>query len=398
MRFVHAPDIGSAKQILRQLAQTPVVCAPRKVEKPLVLYGAGNLGRMAKQYFEQIGIPIKYAVDSNPEPHRSDLFWAGVDIISPEDAPPRERSEFLLAICVATTQFSRLSAELGSLGWADRVPFYDIAEAYRDRNPLGNGWFSGKLGQADIENIELVLSGWQDDISRAHHLQFIAWHALREDWLFDDAPVTIGDRYFIPEVISLLRSDEIFCDLGAHHAEVILRFMQIMENRFKEIWAIEPDMMNLSLLRAELQKFKPEIMKKIHVLACAVGAQEGRENFFHGLGYVSQLCDLGQHLVEVTTIERLGLEPTFIKLHLEGGELDAMRGGVQSLKRCRPIIAATTYHNRLGLWEVQKWLMDELTNYKFHFRLHSWCGTGAVVYGIPGERPTQGKSNEMPIM
>jgi len=386
MKFERSPDIGSAKQILRQLAQTPIVCAPRKVEKPLVLYGAGNLGRMAKQYFEQIGIPIKYAVDSNPEPHRSDPFWAGVDIISPEDAPPRERSESLLAICVATTQFSRLSAELGSLGWADRVPFYDIAEAYRDRHPLGNGWFSGELGQADIENIELVLSGWQDDISRAHHLQFIAWHALREDWLFDDAPVTIGDRYFIPEVIALLRSDEIFCDLGAHHAEVILRFMQIMENRFKEIWAIEPDRENLSQLRTELQKLESGTAQKIHALTCAVGAQEESGNFFHGLGYASQLCNLGQHSIEVTTIDRLSLAPTFLKVHLEGGELDALKGGLQTLKRHRPLIAATTYHNRQGLWEVPKWLMESLVDYVFFLRLHSWCGTGAVIYGIPRER------------
>lgn len=386
MKFGHAPDIGSAKQILRQLAQTPIVCAPRKVEKPLVLYGAGNLGRMAKQYFEQIGIPIKYAVDSNPEPHRSDPFWAGVNIISPEDAPPRERAESLLAICVAMTQFSRLSAELGSLGWADRVPFYDIAEAYRDRHPLGNGWFSGKLGQADIENIELVLAGWQDDVSRAHHLQFIAWHALREDWLFDDAPVTIGDRYFIPEVVSLLRSDEIFCDLGAHHAEVILRFMQIMENRFKEIWAIEPDRENLSRLRTELQKLESRVAQKIHVLTCAVGAQEKGGNFFHGLGYASQLCDLGQHPIEVTTIDRQSLAPTFLKVHLEGGELDALKGGLQTLKRHRPLIAATTYHNRQGLWEVPKWLMENLVDYVFCLRLHSWCGTGAAIYGIPKER------------
>lgn len=398
MKFEHSPDIERAKQILQQLIQKPITCAPRKVDKPLVLYGAGNLGRMAKQYFEKIGIPFKYVVDSNPEPHRSDPFWAGVDIISPKDVTPKERSEILLAICVATTPFSRLSAELGSLGWTDLVPFYDIAEAYRDRHPLGNGWFSGKLNQTDIENVELVLSGWQDDISRAHHLQFIAWHALREDWLFDDAPVTQSDRYFIPEIVSLLRSDEIFCDLGAHHAEVILRFLQTTGNRFKEIWAIEPDRENLSQLRTELQKLESGMAQKIHVLTCAVGAQEGSGNFFHGLGYASQLCDLGQHSIEVTTIDRLSLAPTFLKFHLEGGELDAMKGGLQTLKRHRPLIAATTYHNRQGLWKVQKWLIATLPDYKFHFRLHSWCGTGAVVYGIPNERSTQGKSNEVPIM
>jgi FkbM family methyltransferase len=395
MKFEHSPDSESAKQILRQLVQLPITCSARKVDKSLVLFGAGNLGLMARQFFEKVGIHFDYVVDSNPVHHRADPFWAGIDVLAPAEVPREERSSVLMAICVATTPFSTLSGELGSMGWTDLVPFYDIAEAYRDRHPLGNGWFAGRLNQTDIENIELTLTDWQDATSRAHHLQFIAWHALREDWLFDDSPVTIGDRYFIPEVLSLLHSDEVFCDLGAHHAEVIVHFLQTSENRFKEIWAIEPDAENLAHLRAELQKLAPWTQEKISVLPCAVAAQNGRSKFFQGLGYASQLCDIGPDVIDVKTVDQLHLAPTFLKLHLEGGELDAMRGGLQTLKRYRPIIAATTYHNRQGLWEGPRWLMEELQNYTFIFRLHSWCGTGAVVYGIPNERMSKGGANAL---
>jgi FkbM family methyltransferase len=386
MKFEHSPDRERATHILRQLVQTPITCAPRQVDKPLVLYGAGNLGRMARQYFERIAVPVERVVDANAQLHRGDPFWAGVHIVSPTEVLPGERSTSLLAVCVATASFSRLSEELGSQGWTDMVPFYDIAEAYRDRHPLGNGWFAGQLDQTDTDNIETVLSGWQDDISRAHHLQFIAWHTLREDWLFDDAPVTTDDRYFIPEVLSLLGGDEIFCDLGAHHAEVILRFLQIAGNRFKEIWAIEPDKENHALLCGELQKLDAQIRQKIHTLPCVLGAQSVRGNFFHGLGYASQLSELGKHSVEVKAFDQLGIAPTFLKLHLEGWELDALKGSLQTLQTHRPIVAATTYHNRQGLWELPQWIMTMLPDYRFLFRLHSWCGTGAVIYGIPGER------------
>lgn len=389
MKFEHSPDSTNANQILQHLAKEPITCAPRQVDKPLVLYGAGNLGRMARQYFDKVGIPIKFVVDSNWELHSRDPFWAGIDIINPKDVSPNERSDSLLAICVATSQFTPLQTDLSQQGWTDSVPFYDIAEAYRDRHPLGNGWFSGRLNQNDIENIELVLSRWQDDISRAHYLQFIAWHTLREDWIFDDAPVTIDDRYFIPEVVPLLSNDEVFCDLGAHHAEVITRFLQTTENIFEKIWAIEPDIENLIVLRKELLKLKMETAQKIHVLNCAIGAEQEIGNFFPGLGYASQLCELGNNTVKVSTIDQLALAPTFLKLHLEGGELDAMKGGLQTLIRCRPIITATIYHNRQGLWETPKWLFESLENYKFYLRLHSWCGTGAVMYGIPNERATK---------
>jgi len=386
MKFVHAPGIESAREILQQLVQKPIADAPRKVDKPLILYGAGNLGRMAKQYFEKIGVPYKYVVDSNAELYRNDPFWTGVNIVNPKDVLYQDRSKSLLAVCVATISFSILRAELSAMGWVDLVPFYDIAEAYRDQHPLGNGWFSGKLDESDIKNIELVLSDWNDEISYAHYLQFIAWRALREDWLFDNAPVTINDRYFIPEVISLLRSDEIFCDVGAHRAEVIFQFLQATGNRFKEILAIEPDIDNLLQLRAALKKLDPEINQKIHVITCAVGVQEGQRAFFDGLGYASQLCGFGQCFIEVKTIDQLNLAPTFIKLHLEGGELDAMKGGLQTLQQHMPIIATTIYHNRQGLWELPLWLMNMLPNYRFFFRLHSWCGTGAVLYGVPDKR------------
>jgi len=66
--------------------------------------------------------------------------------------------------------------------------------------------------------------------------------------------------------------------------------------------------------------------------------------------------------------------------------LDTLKGARKTLLRCRPLIAATSYHNHGGLWELPKWMMEELPDYLFYMRNHSWCGTGAVVYCVPKER------------
>ena len=104
-----------------------------------------------------------------------------------------------LVVSIATLPFGELADGLRAQGWAEVVPLYDVTEAYRDRYPLGNGWFMATPGAAQRVAIERVLGGWSDDRSRAAHLQFIAWHRLREDWVFDDAPVGLDDRYFIPQ-------------------------------------------------------------------------------------------------------------------------------------------------------------------------------------------------------
>jgi hypothetical protein len=48
-----------------------------------------------------------------------------------------------------------------------------------------------------------------------------------------------------------------------------------------------------------------------------------------------------------------------------------------------PMSEATVYHNDDDIWRTALWLMETLPNYSFLFRLHSWYGTGAVIYAIP---------------
>ena len=40
------------------------------------------------------------------------------------------------------------------------------------------------LTPLDQEKTAEVLARWDDDVSRAHHLQFLAWRRLREEWIF----------------------------------------------------------------------------------------------------------------------------------------------------------------------------------------------------------------------
>lgn len=386
MNYEKAPDRKTARQLLRMITKKPVSFTVRKVDKQLILYGASNFGKLAKKYLEGLGIPFLCVVDKNPELHRRDPFWAGVDILGAQDVPLYTRESALLAICVALEPFSQVSEPLRAQGWRDVAPFYDISEAYRDRHPLSNGWHSGTLSDDDIYGIESALYRWEDDISRAHHLQFIAWRSLREEWFFNNAPVTTHDRYFIPQVLCALHDSEVFVDIGAHHGEVITRFMDAMKNRFKEIFAIEPDKENLTVLRSGIEKYTSVQKGKIHLLECALGSTSNPMRFCYGLDYASQFSELGQTDVSTEMLDDLSISATFIKIHIEGWERCVISGGLETITTNRPILAVTAYHNRDGLWTLPVQVMTCLDNYVYWFRLHSWLGTGAVIYAIPKER------------
>ncbi|MFO7481456.1 FkbM family methyltransferase [Oceanibaculum nanhaiense] len=382
--FDRLPDAVAARALLHEIAAATADPRPRPVDKKLALYGAGDMGRMARAHLDRIGVPIAFVVDRQAARLREMPDWQGVTLLTPDAVPDAAKRDTLLAVCVATAPYAPLEAGLAAAGWADIVPFYDIAEAYRDRHPLSNGWVANPFSPEDEAGIAAALDHWADDLSRAHHLQFLAWRRLRAEWNFDGAPVTLDDRYFIPEVRHLLTATEGFADIGAYHGGVIRRFLEITGGRCGRLWAVEPDPANLARLREAMTGLPEEFA--VQIIPAVVAAEAGQARFAGGLGYAAQISEVGVESLPVTTIDRLGLSPSFLKLHLEGGELAALQGATETLKRCRPLVALTSYHNDLGLWRLPLWLRETLPDYRLLMRLHSYVGTGAVIYVIPEER------------
>jgi FkbM family methyltransferase len=186
-------------------------------------------------------------------------------------------------------------------------------------------------------------------------------------------------------MLAVLRDDEVFIDGGAYDGCVTEDFARRTGGAFRKIVAIEPDGPNRARLEAAV-KTSLRDDARIAVRDFALAESDGEAPFHEGLGYASQLSATGGTSMPCRSLDALDLAPTFVKLHLEGGELAALKGAQQTLIENRPLIAATVYHNADGLWKTARWLMRTLPDYQFLFRIHSWCGTGAVIYGIPNER------------
>jgi FkbM family methyltransferase len=383
--FSDLPSPDQAGPLLAELATAPCAFSPEAADLPLALYGAGSLGRLARDYLTAVGHDFVMAIDRNARQLAEQPGWSGVQLLHPDDVPQAAKSGVRLAVSIVTSPYVPLERSLSALGFEDIVPFYDLAESFRHLHPLSNGWFAAPLSATDRENTAKVLALWDDDVSRAHHLQFLAWRRLREEWTFEAAPIPNGSRFFIPEVTGALHDKETLLDAGAHHGGVTETFLTQTKGAFRQIVAIEPDPFNRTVLEGQLQTWLPGDAR-VTVYACALAQNEGEAPFHEGLGYASQFSNTGRMRVTTRPLDALGLSPSFVKLHLEGAELAALKGARQTLLANRPIVAATVYHDADGIWKTPLWLMETLPRYRFLFRAHSWCGTGAVVYAIPNER------------
>jgi FkbM family methyltransferase len=345
---------------LEAVAKVP--CEIESFDHPVSVYGRGNLGKVAELFLRVVGQPTLQVFDQHSD--FGQIRRAGQ-----------------VAVAIVTSPYVPIAAALHGYVAGRVMPFYDLAYAFSGQHPLAdNGWCADPFTDDDLTSIQSVWRRWDDNVSRAHHLQFIAWRRAREEWTFDGAPVSNNDRYFIPEVVSVLHDRETFLDAGAHEGETSVRFASVVGDRFNRIVMAEPD--------EHGQRFVSLLTKqeRRQALPYALGARDGAAMFWGGFGYASRLSSRGDVAVKVRTIDTIDVAPTFIKLHLEGGELNALRGARQTLTRCRPVIAAAVYHNVDGLWWTAEWLMSHLEDYRFLFRNHCWCGAGAVVYAIPNVR------------
>jgi hypothetical protein len=78
--------------------------------------------------------------------------------------------------------------------------------------------------------------------------------------------------------------------------------------------------------------------------------------------------------------------PTYIKMDIEGAELDAISGGMKVLGRGRAIWAVCVYHKPADLWQLPLVLSQNSQGYSFFLRKHLKEFWDTVCYAIPQER------------
>ena len=352
--------------------------------KPVVLLGAGEVGRGALTVLRREKIDVLCWADSNP------AKWGrtqdGLPVVSPAAAAAQhgESAVFVVSYKCDAEGIAREQRRLGGFG-ARSVA--SISELMR-RWPEIAGWPSEPPSYY-AERASRVLAAFDllsDDDSRRHFLGLFRWRILR-DW----AALPVGDQpdqYFREEIVRL-RDDEVFVDGGSFDGDSIRTFLWHRCERFGGVHAFEPDPRSFEALGAFVSKLPPEIGSRIRTWPYAVSDRAG-EARFTALGSHSSFMGGGEATVAVKTaaIDELlrGERVTFVKLDLEGGETPALAGAEKTIREQRPIVTLAVYHRPQDLFELPLRLREMCDRYRFHLRPHNSYGLDVVLYAVPEER------------
>lgn len=196
----------------------------------------------------------------------------------------------------------------------------------------------------------------------------------------DDFRYSTGGTYF-NELTSIKRSGA-FLDCGSYDGESAIEYMKL-SNEECQVFAFEPDKENYRNL-AERMKDR----ENVTCLNKGVYSSEKKLSFASNGDVSSSLQESGNEIVDVTTIDKtVGSDKVaFIKMDIEGAELEALKGARKVIERDMPILAVSAYHRQEDLITLLPYirnLCNEKEKYNLYLRHHGVVQSELIIYAIP---------------
>lgn len=177
-----------------------------------------------------------------------------------------------------------------------------------------------------------------------------------------------GDFYDLEKVDCIV-------DCGAFTGDSFLAFCGEYERRaggkFKgRAYLLEPDEFNQQYIRKNCQNFEADIK------CLKMGAWNRSEilafSLDENLRTAGRIADSGDVTIQVDAIDNIVKNDRvdFIKMDIEGAELNALKGAAGTIMRDHPILAVCVYHKREDLLEIPSYIHGLYEGYKFYIRAY----------------------------
>ena len=187
--------------------------------------------------------------------------------------------------------------------------------------------------------------------------------------------------YFDSEIWGEL-GNEVYVDCGAYEGDSILKFISACP-WYKKIFAFEaiPEIMiRCKKMLEDYSDNSIEFVQKA-VDRCS------RKLLFDAGNMMGESCVSAEGTVQVESmpLDLLCLEDiSFIKMDIEGSELDAIMGAQHIISHNTPKMAICVYHKADDFWKIPRAILKINPNYTFKLRQHDYeVYSETVLYCIP---------------
>ncbi len=203
-------------------------------------------------------------------------------------------------------------------------------------------------------------------------VEFRQTHRWRDKAVVD----SFKEQYFAKEIVKI-SDDEVFVDCGAYTGDTALLFKKKVGGRYKKIICFEPDHFNYKMLMAKKIK---------RLIAFNAGVWDKTDDLcFNERGATSSgISDKGDVQIKVRAIDDVKEchDATFIKMDIEGSELNALKGAEKTIRENKPKLAICIYHSNEDMIRIAEYIHELNPEYKLYIRQYSYEGYETVLYAL----------------
>lgn len=343
--------------------------------------------------------------------------WTDLAPALTQDLAPgiqKKAQDIFLLITAPPDHAISIKAGLEKAGWPPEqlhIPDHDHLRFYSIASKLH--WSPQDLAEQS-EALEATWNLLEDETSRTLFLKrlalltegadygafkaFIAscaqMHSQPQDEYFT-RPRHDEDYFYFNNGFCEPQPGDVFANVGALVGACALEFASTCQRKgipWKHIYNFEPDPINFQLLEENMAAL-PDVTslpfglwsRHTSLHFSNPGAPPIECPHIKPFGSPGAVDEHGDNEIEVRSLDELlpDSDISFIKMDIEGAELEALRGAQNTIRRNRPKLAISLYHKRNDIFEIPLYLKALNPSYRFYLRHHCSTLDETVVFAVP---------------
>lgn len=348
------------------------------VNDDIVIFGTGSYGRMLCSFFSKIGMGKNVVAfcDNNQSAwgqHIGDVLVESVDTVSEKypEAIYLIASGFYKDIVAGLQGRNlRIVYTRGLLRFLEGQLAFVTAKRPDDEVVYAWKWMkwyeelnqTGKLQIYIAEVQELLDDERSREVLSTKMQFFLTGDVSCIEKIPCDIPAYSNAEY-LP-----FDDSEVFFDCGAYIGDSVEDFVRFTKGKYKKILSFEPDEVNYNKLCSLIEC---NGYHDVVAIKAATGSHNGMVSFSNNGTGGAKIVNEAEAEVELVKLDNYIDEyPTFVKMDLEGAELDSLKGMERILREQKPKLAICVYHKWLDFYEIPMYLHQIVPEYRFKLRHH----------------------------
>lgn len=349
-------------------------------EKSIVYFGCGVQGNVIYHLLKKKNILPKFYCDNNPELHGKKVVEDKI-CISVEELQKMKDVVVLLTVGLGSANI--IYEQLIRLGITEILKF-----PLDSLNIVTDDIFD--LSQEEIErNMNKLYAILQDEMSCriAYTKLYCMLASTKEMNKFNYIDIYSEPQYYPADIISL-KKGECIVEGGSYIGDSLQYFIEDMKCiDFEKYICYELDEGNYNVLSNYVKTLDSNLRERIVLRNCGIADCNKTiqyESIEEGSNLRNDIVTDNAKVAQIVALdsELLDEKVTFIKMDIEGSEIDALIGCKKIITKQRPTLAICVYHKACHLWEVPFLIHDYNSNYKLYLRHHTLITTDTVCYAL----------------